>query len=310
VGIRFGPFACLQPGYAATRLHDATVLEASAGRGRCRLARELGDFYHDTRCCLLGVRAIWKGRVAMSRPTDRVLGDDDRVPPALLERLWPAARVVRLKSGQIVIAHSTLSNEVYIVLSGSFEVLITARDGQDVVVRDLGPGAIFGDLAALDRQPRSATVTATSESSVARVAADAFMAAVLELPETSSWFMQRLGKEVRRLTDKIFELSALAARGRLHCELLRLVASSPRAGSLVRLEPAPTHESLAQRIGSQREAVSRELARLEKASVLRRARRFIEIDASKLANLVETELGYPPALPFERTEAPASPSMA
>jgi CRP-like cAMP-binding protein len=240
-----------------------------------------------------------------SRPTDWPQGGEDSAPAALLDHLWPSARVVRLRPGQIVIAHSTLSNEVYFVLSGSFEVLITARDGQDVVVRDLGAGAIFGDLAALDRQPRSATVTATSESSVARVSAETFMAAVLELPEASCWFMKRLGKEVRRLTDKIFELSALAARGRLHCELLRLVASSPRSGGFVRLEPAPTHESLAQRIGSQREAVSRELARLEKAAILRRARRFIEIDVSKLANLVETELGHPPAFPAEQAEAEA-----
>lgn len=241
-----------------------------------------------------------------SRPTDWAQGGEDGVPAALLEHLWPSARVVRLRPGQIVIAHSTHSSEVYFVLSGSFEVLITARDGQDVVVRDLGPGAMFGDLAALDQQPRSATVTATSEGSVARVSAEAFMAAVLEVPGASRWFMQRLGKEIRRLTDKIFELSALAARGRLHCELLRLVASSPRSGTFVRLEPAPTHESLAQRIGSQREAVSRELARLEKASVLHRARRFIEIDATKLANLVEIELGYPLAFPAERADTAIS----
>ena len=50
------------------------------------------------------------------------------------------------------------------------------------------------------------------------------------------------------------------------------------AGALGMLDPAPTHEALAQRIGSQREAVSRELGRLERAELLHRGRRRIEVD--------------------------------
>lgn len=216
-------------------------------------------------------------------------------PPAVLrDRLIPQARVMRTRPGQIVIAHGTLSNDVYLVLNGTFEVLITARDGQDVVLRDLGPGAIFGDLAALDRQPRSATVTSTSDGSIATVPAADFLTAVSEIPEANRWFMNRLAEEVRRLTEKTFELSALSARSRLHCELLRLATAAPEAG---RIEPAPTREALAQRIGSQRELVSRELTRLEKAGILNRGHCSIDIDTDRLSQLVEIELGYPIALP-------------
>jgi len=233
----------------------------------------------------------------MSNTTPWLRAAEAEPPASLRDRLLPQARTLRTRPGQIVIALGALSSEVYFVLSGTFEVLITARDGQDVVLRDLGPGAIFGDLAALDRQPRSATVTSTSAGSIASVTAAAFLDAVSEIPEASRWFMNRLGGEVRRMTEKAFELSALAARSRLHCELLRLVASAPRTGATGRIEPAPTHEALAQRIGSQREMVSRELARLDKAGVLQRGPRFIEIETAKLAQLVDTELGYRIALP-------------
>ncbi|MDQ0249015.1 CRP-like cAMP-binding protein [Sphingomonas kyeonggiensis] len=235
-------------------------------------------------------------------------GAEEAPPAALLDRILPRARTMRIKASQIVVGHSTLANDVYFVLSGSFEVSITARDGVDVVVRDLGPGAIFGDLSALDRQPRSANVIATSDSKLASVPAEIFLAAVSEIPEASRWFMNRLGREVRRLTDRIFELSALAARGRLHCELLRLAGTAPRAGDRVQLEPAPTHEALAQRIGSQREAVSRELAQLSDAGVLRRGRKWIELDIVQLARLVEVELGYPLSL-TTRPDMPAQPAV-
>jgi CRP-like cAMP-binding protein len=230
------------------------------------------------------------------RLSDWIAYNEQSLPGELLNRLWSDAHVVRARAGQIVIAHGVLSKEVYFVLSGAFEVLITARDGRDVVVRDLGSGALFGDFAALDGEPRSATVVATIDSSIARIPSDTFLNAVAEIPEASRWFMHRLSNEVRRLTDKIFELSVIDARGRLHCELLRSVVGAPRSGAYVKLDPAPTHEALAQRIGSQREAVSRELARLEIAGILNRTRRRIEVDVSRLARLVETEIGHLPPL--------------
>lgn len=220
-------------------------------------------------------------------------------PADLLRRLWPKTHVLRARQGQMVVAHGSAANDVYFVLSGAFEVLITARDGQDVVLRDLGPGAIFGDLAALDGEPRSATVLARTDSSIACVPATEFLQAVSELPEASLWLMRRLGREVRRLTDKIFELSALAVRDRLHCELLRLAAAAGVADGKAVLAPAPTHDALAARIGSQREAVTRELSRLAERGVVERDRRRLVISIDKLAVMVRAELGHAIRVPIE-----------
>jgi CRP-like cAMP-binding protein len=43
-----------------------------------------------------------------------------------------------------------------------------------VPIATLGPGALVGQLALLDRAPRSATVTATAETAALEVRADAF----------------------------------------------------------------------------------------------------------------------------------------
>jgi len=58
----------------------------------------------------------------------------------------------------------------------------------------------------------------------------------------------------------------LPMKVRLHAELLRLARRQP--DGLLSIEPPPTHQDLAVRIGSQREAVSKELARLSRLGVV------------------------------------------
>jgi CRP-like cAMP-binding protein len=62
---------------------------------------------------------------------------------------------------------------------------------------------------------------------------------------------------------------------RLHAELLR-VSRRRRDGALI-ICPLPTHQDLASRIGSQREAVSKELKRLERDGVIMRGRATVHV---------------------------------
>ena len=78
-------------------------------------------------------------------------------------------------------------------------------------------------------------------------------------------------------TERVFEVSALAVRERVRRELLRLAADGTRTGRSVVISPAPTHYDLAARIGSHREAVTRELNRLAEEKVVEIGRREIRI---------------------------------
>lgn len=94
---------------------------------------------------------------------------------------------------------------------------------------------------------------------------------------------------MRRLTERLFELSALNVSGRLHCELLRLAKLS--AADLV-VEPAPTHAELANRIGSHREAVTRELRFLTDRMIISTQRRRLTIlDLPQLEHIVGQAMG-------------------
>lgn len=181
---------------------------------------------------------------------------------------------IRAAAAETILASGARSLNVFCILEGRAHVVLHSREGRAVSVREIGPGDVFGELAALDGGPRSASVVALTPTRLAIMARADFLACLETSAAASLWLARRLGAEVRRLTERVFELSALNTQARLHCELLRLTRLAAPATTIA---PAPTHEELASRIGAHREAVTRELRRLAVAGVLKTGHRRIEI---------------------------------
>src|SRR5262249_24209531 len=94
---------------------------------------------------------------------------------------------------------------------------------------------------------------------------------------------RRLATGVRRLTEQVFELSALNVQTRIHCELLRLAQKGERRNGGIEVRPAPTHAELASRIGTDREAVTREMRVLSNGKIIRHGRgKLMIIDLDRL----------------------------
>jgi CRP-like cAMP-binding protein len=84
-----------------------------------------------------------------------------------------------------------------------------------------------------------------------------------------------LSDQMVDLDRRLYEGSVMPMKVRLHAELLR-ISRRRRDGALI-ISPPPTHQDLACRIGSQREAVSKELRRLERDGVIMRGRAAIQL---------------------------------
>lgn len=199
------------------------------------------------------------------------------MPPSLGAALAPHARTLLLRPGQTLISHQDETDDVFIVLEGALRVELLSRNGREIILSDAGVGAIVGEFAALDGAPRSASVTTVSKARVARVPGALFREAALADPESAGWLALRLVRMVRTMTERVFELNALAVRSRLHCELLRMALDAGISAKAARLEPSPTHAELANRIGTHREAVTRELGYLSEQGITRSAGRTLSI---------------------------------
>jgi len=97
--------------------------------------------------------------------------------------------------------------------------------------------------------------------------------------------MRLLTSKLRTLTDRQLELVALTSRDRVLSELARLADTGIKSGASVTIRPAPTHYEIAARVGSHREAVTKELNRLEALGYLRVSRKQIVIlDIARFRN--------------------------
>ncbi|MBW8754710.1 MAG: Crp/Fnr family transcriptional regulator [Sphingomonadales bacterium] len=228
----------------------------------------------------------------MVKPNSQLQALSRLLPGDLGQQLEPHARLVTLRAGQIVIGHQDRTTDLFVIIEGSLRVELYSLSGREISLADFGPGELFGEFSAIDGQPRSATVAATAACSLACIPGEIFRRIVLGTPETAEWLARRLVGRIRLQTERIFELNALAVRSRLHCELLRLSLDAGVAGNASVIASAPTHAQLAARIGTHREAVTRELQYLQKQGIVIQQGRELRInDVAELAEIIRAAAG-------------------
>ncbi len=189
--------------------------------------------------------------------------------------------------GEAVISHLDEDRDVFFVLEGRLRATLYSRSGHEVDYRDVGPGDMVGELAAIDGAPRSATVEALEQARLGRLSASAFRELVRTCPGLNAILLEHLSAQIRRLTERVFEFSTLAVRDRLIRELLRLAEASGGQEGRAEVRPAPTQFELAHRISSHREVVSREMSALAKAGlVVKREGALIVSDLDQLRSLI------------------------
>lgn len=198
-----------------------------------------------------------------------------RLPGDLAAALMARGRRVSLPAGQALIGEGMRSDEVYFIISGQLTVSVLSFGGWETVFREMGPGELVGEIAAIDGGERSASVMVRSDSELAVLTAPQFRAFLAEVPRAGLWLAQQLAVRVRNLSDRAFEMASLPVAGRLIAELLRLAGATK--GDSRAVPRMPTHAELAARIGTHRETVTRELRSLTKSGLIRQQGRALEL---------------------------------
>jgi CRP/FNR family transcriptional regulator, cyclic AMP receptor protein len=86
------------------------------------------------------------------------------VPDEKLGKIAPFASTDQFAEGEVVVKEGGYSNSFFAIEEGTAKV---ERDGEHLA--DLGPGDVFGEQGLLEKQERSATVTATSRLRVIKI---------------------------------------------------------------------------------------------------------------------------------------------
>ena len=104
---------------------------------------------------------------------------------------------VNLDAGDVLARQGEIGREFVILLEGEVDV---ARDGNVIAVR--GPGDYIGEIALLDSQPRTATVTAKTDVAAEVLNRAEFATLLADAPELSSKIMVTLAHRLAELEDE------------------------------------------------------------------------------------------------------------
>jgi len=198
-----------------------------------------------------------------------------------------------IKQDKQIIGHLDRSDDVYFLVQGTVRAITYSFDGKEVSFRDIGPGEIFGEYAAIDGGERSANIFALTDIFVGSLSGQAFLDLLAQYPEVSLAVMRLLTQQIRDLTKRIFEFSAFAVKNRIHAELLRLALASRPTGNVAQIVKMPTHAELASRISTHREAITREFNILARSGLMERRGQITFInDLTALQDMVRS-FDYP-----------------
>ena len=214
------------------------------------------------------------------------------LPPERLQQVVATCRWRDYDAGEQILSYQDVSTEVFFLVAGKVRIVVYSTDGKAVVFTDLKRGAMFGEISAIDRAPRSAGVEAIDRSTIASLTAGQFESLLLREPAVAVATLRHVTAEVRRLSERVFEFSTLVVQNRIHAELLRLAADARQENGQALLSPAPSLSDIAARISTHREAVSRELSRLTSIGLLRREGGDLRVpDLARLEKLVREARG-------------------
>jgi CRP/FNR family transcriptional regulator len=211
--------------------------------------------------------------------SDLEQGELERFSLVAVPRSFPAATRVFHEGDH--------SDACYIVRSGSFRVTREHSDGRAITLATLSAGDIFGELAMLDGEVRSASVEALEDGELLALPANEVRALLGRHPEITVKLIAALVRRLRAANERISRQSFQTVPSRVAGVLSQLVAEEgPRAEDgevTIRMNQA----DLAQLAGTSRESVSRFLADLERAGIVRPGRgRVAVLNPGKLRNYI------------------------
>ena len=183
--------------------------------------------------------------------------------------------------------YQDVSNDVFFIVSGTVRVKLQSVSGRAALLREINAGDFFGELAAIDGEPRSAGIIAVTDVTVARMPASVFRTAIHSHPDVCDQLLALLAGQVRMLANRVNEFTTLDARHRIYAELLRLSRpETGRPGQAV-VSPPPVHAEIAARVSIRREAVAREFKSLERVGLIARRRGALVLtDTARLRQLI------------------------
>jgi len=190
----------------------------------------------------------------------------------------------------IVVQEGEPGEALYIILEGSVKISSYSADGREIVLSLLNKGSFFGEMALLDKQPRSANVTTMEDSRFAQVRRADLEPLLLKQPGIALKLLAEVVSRLRRTSRVLERISSMDVPHRLYAYLTdHCHRFGQREDDEWFTTVLPTHQLLADQLSTSRETVSRAISALKKEGILVQdgGRGQMKVDVGALETLLE-----------------------
>lgn len=209
----------------------------------------------------------------LDRSLIRAMALFEKMSDAELDDVLATARSHRFQRGEAVFEQGKEATEFFVLLHGRLKVTRVTPNGQQIVVRMVNPGDLFGIAKALQRSDYPGTATAASESLVLAWPMTSWDTFLEHHPSLAVNAMQTVGQRLQEAHTRITEMSTEDVERRVAHAVLRLVQQSGRKEpDGIRIDFPVSRQDIAEMTGTTLHTVSRLFSAWEEEGLVKGGR--------------------------------------
>ncbi len=198
------------------------------------------------------------------------------IPEDSLQKLTSQFVTLSHPAGQIILLENDWGGSVYFILEGWVKIRTYNFEGKEVTLNIIGEGEIFGEMAALDKKPRSTDAITLTPTMIGRIPAENFIGLLNTEPMAGVRLSQLMAKRLRQVNRRL-QLRDADSTSRVADAILFLVegqGTTVEGGTEI---PNLPHREISGLSGLARETVTRVLTRLEQKGLIQRDANLLRI---------------------------------
>jgi CRP/FNR family cyclic AMP-dependent transcriptional regulator len=192
-------------------------------------------------------------------------------------------------SGQLIFSRGDAGEALYLVVEGRIRLSVLSAEGRVLSFGHAGRGEIFGEIAALDGEARTADATALTRSTIMVLARSSLKRLIETRPQLAQAAVDLLCRKLRRTSEQIEAIALHSTQVRLARFLLAAITmkgQSEASGPVV-VDLGMSQTELGLLLGASRSKVNEALATLEKLGAARHTGRHIECNVGALQDIAQ-----------------------
>jgi CRP/FNR family transcriptional regulator, cyclic AMP receptor protein len=189
--------------------------------------------------------------------------------PEELDAILGFATERRVRRGQMVVQRGETGSSMMAVLHGRVRISAVNADGKEITLNVINPGEVFGEIALLDGQPRSADAYAVEDTLLLVVERRHFLPFLTSNPALVSRLLTVLCDKLRSTSLALEQIALFDLETRLARLILKLAADYGRPSpDGTRIEMKLSQRDISNLVASSRESVNKQLALWRDSGVL------------------------------------------